>query len=97
VLQAIAHAAGQTWRPGGSTTELAGLLTTLDEFLRSSPQAAAVLAAFLASNGHPDPRYAGSLFIDEVSFTALRLRQLTGHAGASPGRAGVAGDPEQHG
>src|SRR5438445_7056604 len=73
--------------PGGNLTELTDLLTTLDEFLRSSPRVSADLAAFMASGGHPHPGYAASLLINEVSFTALRLRQFTGHASASPADA----------
>ncbi len=54
------------------------MLTVIDEFLRS-PHMPARLAAFLSAAGHPHPGYDAGLLIDDVSFTALRLRQLTGH------------------
>ena len=37
VIQAVAHAADQAWPPDCSLSEHADLLTTLDNFLRSSP------------------------------------------------------------
>lgn len=63
--------------------ELARLLTAVDEFLRASHMSAR-LAAFLSALGHPNPGYAARLLIDDVSFTALRLRQLTGHEAEIP-------------
>jgi hypothetical protein len=74
VVQAVAHAAGQAWLSDNSLADLTALLTMLDEFLRGSPPASAMLAAFLAGAGHQNPGYAASLLIDEASFTALRLR-----------------------
>jgi hypothetical protein len=84
-VTAIAHAAGKTACQGacpiedhaaGSPAELARLLTIIDEFLRS-PHMPARLAAFLTATGHQHPGYDACLLIDDVSFTALRLRQLT--------------------
>ncbi len=49
-VTAIAHAAGQTWLSDGGLGEHADLLTTLDNFLRSSPKVTDALAAFMA--GH---------------------------------------------
>jgi hypothetical protein len=80
VVQAVAHAAGQSWLSGRSLADLARLLATLDEFLRSSPATSTLLTTFLASTGHQHPGSAASLLIDEASFTALRLRQITGDA-----------------
>ncbi len=83
VVQAVAHAAGQAWLSDRNLADLATLLATLDEFLRSIPQVPAMLAAFLESSGHQHPGYVAGVLIDEASFTALRLRQITGDAGAS--------------
>ena len=86
-VAAIAHAAGKTACQGGcpveeheagSPAELARLLTIIDEFLRS-PHMPARLTAFLSATGHEHPGYDACLLIDDVSFTALRLRQLAGH------------------
>jgi hypothetical protein len=55
---------------------LAGFLTT-DELLRS-PHMSARLTAFLSSAGHQHPGHDACLLIDDVSFTAARLRPLAG-------------------
>jgi hypothetical protein len=85
-VTAVAHAARTTSCPAACPVEehdagldeLARLLTTIDEFLRS-PHMPARLAAFLSATGHQHPGYDAGLLIDDVSFAALRLRQLTGH------------------
>ena len=49
----------------------------MDEFLRSA-QVPDALTAFLAATGQRNPGYYASLLIDELSFTALRIGQVTG-------------------
>jgi hypothetical protein len=64
---------------------LAALLTTIDEFLRSSPNVTAGLAAFLGSRGSRFPEFEACNLIDELSFTALGYRtRLAGSCGADP-------------
>ena len=64
--------------PAASMIELlADLLTQLDEFLRSGSIIANDLADFLARHGHTHPRFAAGNLIDEVSFTAVHLHNLT--------------------
>jgi hypothetical protein len=76
--------------PGEATLDLAELLVSVDEFLRRSPPVAAELELFLARQGHRNPGFAASNFIEDVSFTALWLRHLTtGKAGRQP-RSGSA-------
>jgi hypothetical protein len=62
--------------PTGTVLELAGLLTSLDEFRRSSPAVAAELELFLTRQGHRYPEFAACNLIDKVSFTTLWLRSL---------------------
>jgi hypothetical protein len=62
--------------PASSVTQLAELLTELDEFLRSG-NIVAELADFLAARGHVHPGFSACNLIDEASFTALYLRELT--------------------
>jgi hypothetical protein len=50
-IQAVARAAGQTWLTSAMMTDLADLLTVLDEFLRSSHEVTALLERFLAGRG----------------------------------------------
>ncbi len=57
------------------TAAFAAELTTLEEFVRSNPRIAAELAAFLASQGSRFPEFETGNLIDELSFTALALRQ----------------------
>ncbi|MGD0246842.1 MAG: hypothetical protein ABSB59_41830 [Streptosporangiaceae bacterium] len=78
-IQAVARAAGQTWLTSNMMTDLADLLTVLDEFLRSSEEVTAFLERFLAGRGGQHPGYHASLLIDWAAFTALRHRQLAGH------------------
>jgi hypothetical protein len=67
------------------TAGLAALLTTIDEFLRSSPNVTAELAAFLGSRGSRFPGFEAGNLIDELSFPALRYRnRLAGSGGAGP-------------
>jgi hypothetical protein len=68
--------------PAETVRGLAALLTELDEFLCSGPIVSDDLALFLASRGHAHPRFVASNMIDEVSFTATGLRQLTGGTGS---------------
>jgi hypothetical protein len=75
VVQAVAHASGQARLSDSSLASLAGFLTTVDEFLRS-PHMSARLTAFLSAAGHQHPGYDACLLIDDVSFTAARLRQI---------------------
>lgn len=90
-LAAIAHAATTTACRTACPVEedaadlagLARLLTTIDEFLRS-PHMAARLAVFLSAPGNPHPGYDACLLIDDVSFTAARLRRLTCHETGVP-------------
>jgi hypothetical protein len=64
---------------------LAALLTTIDEFLRSSPDITAGLAEFLGSRGSRFPGFEACNLIDELSFTALGYRcRLAGSGDASP-------------
>lgn len=79
VVQPGAHASGQAWISDNSLASLAGFLTTVDEFLRS-PHMSARLAAFLSATGHQHPGYGACLLIDDVSFTAARLRQVAATA-----------------
>jgi hypothetical protein len=53
---------------------LAALLTTIDEFLRSSPAATAGLAEFLRARGAGSPGFEACNLVDELSFTALGYR-----------------------
>ncbi len=65
--------------------DLAGLLTTLDEFLRSSPDITAGLAVFLENRGSRFPGFDACNLIDELSFTAHGYRcRLTGSSDAGP-------------
>jgi hypothetical protein len=88
-VAAVAHAARKTACDEACPVEdnavdragLARLLAAGDEFLRS-PDMPGHLASFLAGTGRPHPGYDAGLLIDDVSFTALRLRQLTGHDAA---------------
>jgi len=50
-IQAVARAAGQTWLTSAMMTDLADLLTVLDEFLRSSHEVTVLLERFLAGRG----------------------------------------------
>jgi hypothetical protein len=64
---------------------LAALLTTIDEFLRSSPDVTAELAAFLGNRGSRFPGFEAGNLIDELSFTALGYRsRLAGSGGPGP-------------
>jgi hypothetical protein len=63
-------------------TDLADLLTVLDEFLRSSQEVTALLLErFLAGRGEPHAGYHASLLIDWASFTVLRHRKLASEPG----------------
>ena len=63
---------------------LSALLTTLDEFLRSSPDITAGLAAFPGKRGSRLPGFEAFNLVDELSFTALGHRcRLVG--GGDPG------------
>jgi hypothetical protein len=63
----------------GTIEEHARLLTRLDNFLRTSPAVMDALAGFMAKDtGLPNPGYAASLFIAEVSFAALWHHQIAG-------------------
>ncbi len=53
---------------------LAALLTTVDEFLRSSPAVIVGLAEFLRARGARFPGFEACNLIDELSFTALGYR-----------------------
>jgi hypothetical protein len=75
----VAHAAGQTWLTDGTIEEHARLLTRLDNFLRTSPAVMDALTSFMARDtGLPNPGYAASLLIAEVSFAALWHHQIAG-------------------
>jgi len=80
-IQAVARAAGQTWLTSAVMTDLAELLTVLDEFLRSSQEVTALLERFLAARGEQHPGSRAGLIIDWASFTALRHRQLASEPG----------------
>jgi hypothetical protein len=61
------------------------LLTTIDEFLRSSPAVTAALTAFLGTRGSRFPGFEACNLIDELSFTALGFRnRLAGGDGTGP-------------
>lgn len=64
-----------------ATADLAVLLTTIDEFLRSA-HASRALAAFLASRGVQFPGHDASILTDELSFTALSFRNRLAAADA---------------
>jgi hypothetical protein len=68
--------------------ELAAPLSTLDEFLRSSPRVAGDLAGFLSSRGARFPGFDACNLIDELSFAALSFRRLAAGpaSGDVPGR-----------
>jgi hypothetical protein len=83
-IQAVAHAAGQAWLTSAAMTDLAELLTVLDEFLRSSQEVTALLERFLAGRGEQHPGYHASLLIDWASFTAASHRRLAGHETSTP-------------
>lgn len=89
-VAAIAHAAGQTWLSDGGLGDHADLLTTLDNFLRSSPKVTDALAAFMAGTsftsgpGLANPAYAASLLLAEVSFAALCFQQIAGRECGGP-------------
>ena len=82
--QAVARAAGQTRPTSAMMTDLADLLTVLDEFLRSSQEVTALLERFLAASGERHAGYHASLLIDWASFTAASHRRLTGHETSAP-------------
>ena len=63
--------------PASAVLDLAGVFTEVDEFLRGTPAVAAELERFLERRGERYPGFAVGNFIDEVSFTALWLRNLT--------------------
>jgi hypothetical protein len=85
VIQALAEAAGQTWLSDESFGAHADLLTTLDNFLRSSPKVTDALAAFLAAETVvPVPGFAATLLIAEVSSAARWFRQMTSCGGDDP-------------
>ena len=64
---------------------LAALLTTVDEFLRSSPDITSRLAGFLQNRGSRFPGFEACNLIDELSFTALGYRcRLAGSSDADP-------------
>lgn len=58
-------------------TQLAQLLSDLDEFLRSDQLIIEELAAFLHYRGTPQPRFAAFNLVDELCFTAAHLRGLS--------------------
>ena len=62
--QAVARAAGQTWLTSAMMTDLADLLTVLDEFLRSSHEVTALLERFLAGRGEHHAGSRASLLTD---------------------------------
>jgi len=66
-----------------ATADLAVLLTTIDEFLRSDC-ASGALAAFLASRGAQFPGHDASILTDELSFTALSFRNRLAADDADP-------------
>jgi hypothetical protein len=66
---------------------LTALLTTIDEFLRSSPAVTAGLAEFLRGRGSRFPGFEACNLIDELSFTALGYRSRLA--------SGDSTDPEQ--
>ena len=68
--------------PISQAAELATLLTTIEEFLRSA-HADDALAAVLASRGTPLPGHHASILTDERSFTALSFRSLLAAADGS--------------
>jgi hypothetical protein len=71
--------------PAATVLDLAGLLTEVDEVLRSTPAVGRELEHFLERQGHRNPGFATGNFIDDVSFTVLWLRGLTnGNAGRQP-------------
>jgi hypothetical protein len=88
VIQAVAHAAGQTWLTSASMTDLAELIVLLDEFLRSSEEVTALLTAFLAARGEQHPGYHASLLIDWASFTAARHRRIVALLTPPPSKPG---------
>jgi hypothetical protein len=55
-------------------------LTDLDEFLRGHPGVREALSEFLAGRGQNHPRFDANNLIDQISFTALGLRQLLNEA-----------------
>ena len=64
---------------------LTALLTTIDEFLRSSPAVTADLAEFLRTRGARFPGFEACNLIDELSFPALGYRnRLAGGDGTGP-------------
>lgn len=63
-IQAVARAAGQTWLTSAMMTDLADLLTVLDEFLRSSHEVTALLERFLAGRGEHHAGSRASLLTD---------------------------------
>lgn len=73
--------------PASSVADLAKLLTELDKFLRSDPAIGNALASFLALHGHVHPRFTAYNLVDDVSFTAARLRALAGIAPSTPGNS----------
>jgi hypothetical protein len=83
-IQAVARAAGQTWLTSNMMTDLAELLTVLDEFLRSSQEVTVLLERFLAARAGEQPGCHAGLLIDWASFTALRCRQIAGHETSAP-------------
>ena len=80
-IQAVARATGQTWLTSAMMTDLADLLTVLDEFLRSSQEVTTLLERFLTARGERHPGYRASLLIDWASFTAARHRQFASEPG----------------
>jgi hypothetical protein len=80
VLQAIAHAAGQKWLSAEGIGGLGDLLTTLDNFLRSSPKVTDALTVYFKSNTGAQASVAAciaSVLTAEVSYAAATYRQMT--------------------
>ena len=60
--------------PAAQAADLAALLTTIDEFIRSSPASPPSSADSSAGRGSRFPGHDASLLTDTLSFTALAFR-----------------------
>lgn len=74
------HATDQTSLTISQIQAINDVLADLDEFLRGHPGVLEALSEFLAGRGQKHPRFDANNLIDQVSFTALGLRQLLNKA-----------------
>jgi hypothetical protein len=63
--------------PIGSLVHLAELLGEIDQFFHSGTDVIDLLTAFMTRHGHNHPDFRACNLIDDLCFTAHRIRRLT--------------------